>query len=85
MLHQVSLRGHLPLLPSVETSLKPALMTPLLLVRLILMPPPCSPIPTDFLGFVHVLRTYLGKLMTLLGRLPWSIGEMAHPRGWWEQ
>ena len=68
-----------------EASLVLVLKTPLPLVGSISMPPPCSPVPANFLGFVHVLWTYLEKLMILLGRLPWSPGEMAHPLEQWEQ
>ena len=67
---------------SVEASLEPVLMTLLLPIGPVLPPPPCLLVPTNFLEFVHVLRTYPKKLMILLERLPWPLGEMAHPQGW---
>ena len=69
---------------SYVASLVPMLMMPLPLARPVLTPRPCSPIPVSFLGFVHVLQAYPEKLMRLPERLPWSLGETAHPRGLWE-
>ena len=49
------------------------------------MPPPCSPISADFLGFVHVLWTYLGNPITLPERFVLSPSETACPWGPWGQ
>ena len=81
ILRLVELRGRLPPRQSYEVPPILVLKTPLSLVGPISTPPPCSPIPANFPGFVHVLWTYLGKLKTLLERLLWSLGEMACPQG----
>ena len=78
MMHSALLRGHSPQKQSCAVFLAPVLMTPLPLAGPVSMPRPCSPILVGFPGFAHVSLTYPETLMTLLGKLLWSLGETAH-------